>query len=110
MTQSSLFDGPPVHGRTRESRAASRSGARAVVETWTARQSAYLQLLRTAGALCDQEAAALLGWPLSSVNSVRGAVIEKGVRIEPAGADVFRYVDVSGRERVTQRTRWRVIR
>ena len=91
---------PPINGRTRASREASRSGARAVVECWTARQSALLQLLTQAGALTDHELAALLHWPLSSVCSIRNSVREQ---LEPAGFDIMRWVD--GHQ--TKRTRWR---
>lgn len=107
MQQPDLFSAPPVNGRTPQSRHASWTGARAVVETWTARQSAYLQLLRQAGSLTDQEAAALLRWGLSSVNSVRNAL---GDRIVPDGLDVHTFIDASGQERTTRRTKWRVAR
>lgn len=98
---------PPVSGATTASRHASWTGARAIVETWTARQSAYLQLLRQAGALTDQEAAALLKWQLCSVNSVRGALRKRGVKIED-GFDAHVFVDTSGVTRTTHRTRWRL--
>jgi hypothetical protein len=99
---------PPVNGATPASRHASWTGARAVVETWTARQSAYLQLIRQAGALSDQEAAALLHWQLCSVNSVRGALRKRGIPIIADGFDEHRFTDGSGRAHVTRRTRWRL--
>jgi hypothetical protein len=107
---------PPIAGNTVESRHASYTGARAVVEVWSSRQSAYLQLINQAGALSDQEAAALLKWALSSVNSVRGALEDlaevrgKAPMFEPDGYDVHVYTDESGVERTTKRTRWRIRR
>lgn len=105
MQQPTLFDGPPARGRTTATRAASRSGACAVVHTWTARQSAYLQVVRNAGAISDQEAASVLKWPLSSVNSVRNAVRD---RLEEDGHDLHTFTDLGGHARTTQRTRWRI--
>jgi hypothetical protein len=107
---------PPIAGKTAESRHASYTGARAVVEVWTARQSAYLQLLNNAGALSDHEAAALLKCGLYSVNSVRGALQDRALErtgkpmFVPDGYDVHTYTDESGVERTTKRTRWKIRR
>jgi len=108
--QPDLFSAPPVNGVTSVSIKASRSGAQAISHTWTARQSAYLQLLEQAGALTDQEAARLLGWQLSSVNSVRGNIrqLHPNVVIEPAGIEPFTFTDASGKSRTTFRTQWRI--
>src|SRR5215472_7260154 len=99
--QPDLFSAPPVNGVTSVSIKASRSGAQAISHTWTARQSAYLQLLEQAGALTDQEAARLLGWQLSSVCSVRNAV--RGL-ITTDGHEPFSFIDASGHSRTTRRT------
>lgn len=104
MNQPDLFSAPPVNG-SGVTLAASRSGAMAVVETWTARQSAYLQLLRNAGSLTDKEAAALLKWDVSSVNSVRNAL---GERITTDGYDEQFITLADGRRRKTTRTRFKV--
>lgn len=99
---------PPIAGRTITSRHASATGAEAVETIWTIRQSAYLQLLQNAGGLTDKAAAALLGCDPGSVCSVRNAL---GDRIVADGfEDGLSFTDVSGRERVTRRTRWTIAR
>lgn len=106
---------PPIAGRSQITRHASATGAAAVIEIWTARQSAYLQLLR-GGAKSDQEAADLLKCQLCSVNSVRGAlqkafrVTGRGPEIVSDGFDEHRFTDATGKRRVTRRTRWRIRR
>lgn len=104
--QPNLFDrdSVPFQGTTWTSRSASQSGARQVVKTWASRQSAYLQALRAAGSLTDHEAAAITGYPLASICSVRNA---KRVRaqIEPDGWDP---VELEGG--TTKRTKWRLKR
>jgi len=94
---------PPARGRTTGARQASQTGADAVRATFTARQHAYVALLRYRGPLTDQDAAAALGWQLCSVNSVRGALRH---RIVQAGTLEHRFVDATGRRRTTRRTRW----
>jgi len=107
---------PPFQGRTIASRHASWTGAQAVRETWTARQSAYLQLLNQAGSLNDFEAAALLKCNVSSVNSVRNAIVKAAERegkpepFKTDGFDEHRFVDFTGVERVARRTRWKIKR
>jgi len=92
----------PFQGKTAQSRHASYTGARSAVRTWGQKQSAYLQLLANADALTDQEAAGLLHWPLSSVNSIRNSL---GDRVYPDGFDS----QVCG-SKTTRRTRWRLAR
>lgn len=94
---------PPFRGSNTQTAHASWTGARAVVHTWAAKQSAYLQLLAAGGSLTDNEAAALLRWPLSSVCSTRNAVIE---RLETDGFDLQDW----GEGKTTRRTRWRIKR
>ena len=91
----------PFRGKTPATRHASWTGARQAVHTWAQKQSAYLQLLGAGGALTDNEAAALLRWPLSSVCSVRNAVIAE------VTTDGFETVTWDG-GRTTKRTRWRL--
>jgi len=98
---------PPFRGNCPEATHAGWTGVEAVRETWTQRQSAYLQLLNQAGALNDFEAAALLKWNVSSVNSVRNAL---GDQIVSEGFDAHTFTDASGIERTTRRTRWRIRR
>lgn len=94
---------PPARGRTTGARQASQSGADAVRSMFSARQRTYLDLLRQAGPLSDQAAAAVLGWGLYSVNSVRGAL--RPLVVE-AGSDEHTFVDAGGVTRTTRRTRW----
>lgn len=109
-------DLPPFQGRSTTTAHASYTGARSLVETWTARQSAYLQLLNTAGALTDHEAAALLGCGLSSVNSIRGNLIDRAeargqlAPIIEDGFDEHHFTDMNGTPRTTKRARWRIRR
>jgi hypothetical protein len=94
---------PPVNGRTTGARQASQSGAGAIRPTFSVRQRAYLQLLRQAGPLTDQAAAAVLGWQLCSVNSCRGTL---EARIVEAGSESHTFIDAGGVARTTHRTRW----
>lgn len=111
--QPSLFEpeaqvSAPFQGKTPIARTASRSGAQVQVTVWTAKQSAYLQVLRNAGALTDQDAATVLHWPLASVNSIRNGLMDSGkVQIVPDGIDVHAFVDAKGHVRETKRTRWK---
>ncbi len=106
---------PPVSGRSASARHASYTGAAAMVRTWARRQSEYLQLLRNAGALSDQEAAAILKWQLCSVNSVRNSIertCKKRGRPPMLRADGFEthtFVGDGGETHTTRRTRWRLI-
>lgn len=106
----------PFQGSTPASTHASWTGAQAVQATWTARQSGYLQLLNQAGALNDYDAAALRKCAVSSINSVRNAINRRerdagrSPLIVPDGHDPHTFVDESGAERHTQRTRWRIRR
>lgn len=92
---------PPINGRTPETREASRTGARVAVHTWGVKQSAYLQLLNAGGALTDNEAAALLMWPLSSVCSIRNSLL---AHVQTDGFETA----VWDEGRTTRRTRWRL--
>jgi hypothetical protein len=94
---------PPVGGRTTGARQASQSGADAIRPTFSVRQRLYLQLLRQAGPLTDQAAAAVLGWQLCSVNSCRGSLDPLVVE---AGSEAHTFLDAGGVARTTHRTRW----
>jgi len=104
----------PFAGNTTMARHASWTGAKAAEATWTARQSAYLQLINQAGALTDQEAAALLKCQLCSVNSVRNGIekLRRQAGLEPMfiadGFDAHHFTDASGKAHTTRRTRWRL--
>lgn len=106
---------PPAGGRFRASKHASLTGAAAVVKTWAARQSSYLQVVKNAGAITDQDAASVLEWPLSSVNSVRGALNDfaeargHAPMLVPDGHDVYTSRHpTTGEPFTTRRTRWTV--
>lgn len=90
MNQPTLFDAPPIAGSTKLARACSRSGARAVVDVWTEKQSALLQVLENGGGLTRVELSVILGWPISSVCSVLDSVRDQ---IQSAGVDVVTWPD-----------------
>lgn len=94
---------PPVNGTSPESRHASWTGARVAVHTWGQKQSEYLQLLNAGGSMTDNEVAALVKWPLSSVCSIRNSLM---ARVETDG---FETATWDG-GRTTRRTRWRLKR
>ena len=71
----------PPHAKASHS---SYTGARAVVQTWTERQSELLQVLRNGSPMTRNELAAVMHWPLSSVCSVVNALIEREL-VEPTG-------------------------
>lgn len=107
---------PFIQGTQSASRHASAMTALQLREVWTARQSAYLQLMASGDAMTDHEAAASLGWALSSINSVRGG-LEKAARqqgkppvFEADGFDLHSYTDQSGKARTSTRTRWKLRR
>jgi hypothetical protein len=91
----------PFAGRTPASKHASWTGARQAVKTWGPKVSAYLQILKQAGSITDQEAAPLVPCALSSINSIRNSVkhliCSDGHEIKtwPGGG-------------TTSRTRWRL--
>lgn len=91
---------PPVSGNSPQARHASYTGALSAFQRWGLKQLAYLEALKTEGPLTDQAAAALLRWPLSSVNSIRNSL---GDRIVPDGFDAQHCGS-----RQTKRTRWKV--
>jgi hypothetical protein len=62
----------PFTGRSPQARHASYSGAKAQAEKFTAKQNCYLEHLW--GPMTDQDMAEYLGWPLSSVNSIRNSL------------------------------------
>lgn len=91
----------PINGKEPTTRHASSTGARHAVHMWGVKQSAYLQLLNTGGSLTDNEVAALLKWPLSSVCSIRNSLLDK------VETDGFETATWDG-GRTTRRTRWRL--
>lgn len=101
------FTAVPFQGSTVASRHAGWTGARAVVECLPARVSAYLQVVRNAGAISDHEAAVVTGLALSSINSIRGWLRKHGHELVTDGFDVHVYFE-QGKERTTKRTRWKV--
>lgn len=98
---------PPIANSAHlEARHASATGALSVT-CWTARQSAYLQLVSDR-AISDHEAAAVMHYALSSINSVRGALKQRGFVFTTDGYDVHVWTDPTGVERVTKRARWKL--
>lgn len=97
-----LDSGLPFSGSTRMSRHASYTGAKAAESARVGKTRRYLELLKEQGSLSDHAVAAMTGWGLSSVCSIRNGVIEL---VEPEGFD-----EQTVGTKHTRRTRWRLIR
>lgn len=95
-----LDSGLPFSGAIQVSRHASATGAKAAESARAGKTKEYLRLLEERGALSDHAVAALTGWGLSSVNSIRNGVAEL---VEADGFDTQKV----GRKH-TKRTLWRV--
>lgn len=91
----------PISGRTPQTRHASYTGALAAEDALSAKQAQYLGLLGEVGPITDWEASLRLGWPLSSVNSIRNSA---GVRdrVVPCGFETAQWAD----GKTTKRTRF----
>lgn len=96
---------PPIAGTWSSTRQASASGARAVVQTWSHRQSVVLQLL-AGGPKCRQELVGLSGLPINSICSVVGALLKRKEIERTGDCDVH----VDGNGKVTERERFRIRR
>lgn len=98
-------EGPviPIAGRTPRARHASWTGARSQVDCWTAKQSAFLQVLGNSGPLTRNELAGLLRWPVGSVCSILKSVRH---RLESAGFEEVEWPD----RRPTKRERFTIRR
>ncbi len=95
-----LDSGLPFSGSIAITRHASYTGAKAAEQVRAGKTREYLALLKVHGALSDQAVAALTGWGLSSVNSIRNGVAEL---VEADG-----YESQIVGSKATKRTRWRV--
>src|SRR6187399_2082908 len=95
-----LDSGLPFSGVIQVSRHASATGAKAAESARAGKTKTYLALLEAKGALSDHAVAALTGWPLSSVNSIRNGLAELVI---PDGFETEHFGS-----RHTRRTRWRV--
>lgn len=105
-------DEVPYQGRTVESRATSASGAACALDGRKDKTARYLALLTAWGSLTDQRVAELTGWPLSSVNSIRGGILKRArekqlpAPIVPAGVQE---VPRGNRGKKTTRTKWKLV-
>lgn len=95
-----IDEGLPFEGAIAVSRHASYTGAKAAAKRRRVKTEQYMALLEAHGALSDQAVAALTGWGLSSVNSIRNAITEL---VEPEGFDTQQVG-----QKHTRRTRWRL--
>jgi len=80
----------PFSGRTLLSRHNSYKAAVAAQAGRGAKTRAYLDFIRRAGHVTDWGAAECLGWPLSSITSIRNALLDAGL-VEAVGSQVGRY-------------------
>jgi len=78
----------PWNGETVTSRHTSHQAAVSASKTRVYKSALYLQWLRRVGRGSDHDASDQLGWPLSSINSIRNGL---GKAIEPAGITVGKY-------------------
>jgi hypothetical protein len=94
-------EGLPWSGRTAISKHRSAQAAQAAAQTRVFKSLRYLDLLTEAGArgLSDHETHAATGWPISSVCSIRGGLMEAGlvvpgerVGVSPYGRAVTTWV------------------
>lgn len=102
---------PPFAGATPAAKHASYTGAKHAGKTWTTKQATYLQLLRTAGPVTDQEAAVRLTWPLASVNSVRNGIgkwCKRHQKPEPFTTDGFEEHEWANGD-ITKRAKWTLV-
>lgn len=81
----------PFGGRAPQARQCSHDSAQAARVTRGAKTRRYLDWLREHGPAIDHEAAAALGWPLSTICSVRNGALNHGQRIVPAGKALSPY-------------------
>lgn len=104
------FERAAFQGNTVKSRHASWTGAVKTLETRTWKRQAYEQLIRNHGPMTDNEAATVLGWPLSSVCSTRNGILELAKkRGEPAPFEPVDFETVAwGDGKSTKRARWGV--
>ena len=104
------FDFESIHfqGKTTKARHAGWIGARKALETRTWKRQAYEQLIRNHGPMTDNEAATVLGWPLSSVCSTRNGILELAKhRGEPAPFQPIDFEIVRwGEGKTTKRAGW----
>ena len=96
-------DGPrvPFQGTATTARHASYTGARYAVVNWGVKQALLLALLAGGESFTDIQIAAVLGWPLSSVNSIRNSLSGS---VEPEGFETVTWSE----GRTTRRTKWRL--
>lgn len=95
-TQPSL----PWSGKTPTSRHCSHQAAVSAAQTRVYKSHVYVEWLLRMGRLSDHQAADDLGWPLSSICSIRNGLVDRG-KVEVAGTIEGKYG-----KRVTL---WRVV-
>lgn len=101
-----LFDAPmpaPYQGTSRESRAASYSGAVHAMKGRGEKVAALRQLLKNHGPLTFNAVSAITGWPIASVCSLKDAL---GDEVEAQGVELVDW----GSGRTTRRMQWGIRR
>ena len=93
----------PYSGSTATTLEASKTGSDRVTPTHTKKAAQLLELFRTRGPLTLNACSEMLGWPLSSICSLKAAIASELVEV-----DTVQKTWNSGR--ATTRTRWRVKR
>jgi hypothetical protein len=80
----------PFSGNNRISRHTSYLAAKAAAPSRASKSAIYLGWLRTVTSATDWGAADHLGWPLSSITSIRNGLVDRGL-VEVAGITEGRY-------------------
>lgn len=96
-------DGLPFSGETKVAAHSSHTGAVHATKARGEKVEALRQLLRNHGPLTFNEIAAITGWPISSVCSLKSAIKHE---VQEDGFDEQRWGDGT----TTRRTRWRLKR
>jgi hypothetical protein len=69
----------PWSGKTQTSRHCSRQAAVSAASTRVYKSQRYFDYLKLIGRASDHQAAADLGWPLSSICSIRNGLFDRGL-------------------------------
>lgn len=80
----------PWSGKNPTTRHTSHQAAVSASETRVYKSAVYLQWLRRVGRGSDWQAADDLGWPLSSICSIRNGLVDRG-QVEVAGEILGKY-------------------
>lgn len=96
----------PVSGCTPQARHAGATGALKASLNSGAQCRKYREALLAYGPLSDHEAARILGYPLSTINSIRQWRLPEGAVKASGDFQIVEWATAKGGTRITKRTRW----